>query len=224
MAKKMNVSLKHVQIDKANTVVVAAVAIAAFVLVITSFAVIALLDLRSYQAQVIKEKEATRDLLESNLVAAEELQRSYQQFNQAPVNVIGGISDGDGQNDGSNARIVLDALPSSYDFPALITGIERILVNAAVSILDISGTDEEIESRDLGGAEPIAMPFSFEITTNYDSLRSLFDTLEQSTRPYSIDSFEMRGDDDDLTFEVRARSYFKPGITFELGEKVVQPE
>ncbi len=224
MAKKMNVSLKHVQIDRANTVVVAAVAVAAFVLVFTGFAVSALLNQRSYQAKIINEKETTRDLLADNLVAAEELQRSYQQFNQAPVNVIGGIADGDGQNDGTNTRIVLDALPSSYDFPALMTSIELILTAGGVDIAGISGVDEELEQRDLDSSETIEMPFSFEISTNYEGLRDLVDTLERSTRPLAINSFEMRGDDDDMTLRLSGKTYFKPGLTFELGEKVVQVE
>ncbi len=224
MAKKMNVSLKHVQIDKANTVVVAVVAIAAFVLVFTGFAVNALLTQRSYQAKVIEEKETTRDILLENKNAAEELQLAYQQFDQAPVNVIGGMVDGDGQNDGSNTRIVLDALPSSYDFPALMTSIELILSSAGVNISAITGTDEELISRELDSAEEVQMPFGFDVSTSYEGVKLLVSDFERSIRPFSLNTIEMSGDDADATLRVTGHTYFKPGIIFELGEKVVQPE
>jgi hypothetical protein len=186
MANKVNTSLKHLQIDRAKTVVIVSVAIAAFVLVFTGFATSSLLNLRNYQARVIEKKEQTRDQLEDNLQAAEDLQQSYLQFNEAPINVIGGDREGDGENDGSNARIVLDSLPSSYDFPALMTSVERILEVSNVDITSITGTDEELAQRDSDSPEPIEMPFSFDINTSYSGLNSLVEVFERSVRPFFI--------------------------------------
>lgn len=222
MAKKINVSLKHVQIDKAYSTVLIAVAIASFVLVFTGFAVNALIVQRNYQARVIAQKEIARDQLQQNLNAVESLRSSYQAFISTPANVIGGASNGDGERDGDNARIILDALPSAYDFPALITSLEKILDAENVTINSISGSDEELLQRDLVGDQPVQIPFSLGVTGNYASVQSLVDTLEQSIRPFNVNLLSLRGDDDSLRLELQAHSYFQPEKTFRVETKVVQ--
>ena len=219
---KINTSLKHVQIDKANSTVVIAVAIAAFVIVFTGFASNALLTQRNYQSRVIEEKEIARDQLQENIQAAEDLQRSYQAFVSTPQNIIGGTSDSDGPRGGDNARIVLDALPSSYDFPALVTSIEGLLAREDVGVNAISGTDEELSQRDISGDSPIEMPFSISVTGNYDSIQSLIDALERSIRPFNIRSYEVAGTDDSLRLELQADTYFQPEKQFEVESRMVQ--
>lgn len=222
MPKKINASFKHLQIDKANTVVVVAVAIAAFVLVFTLFATNALLAQRNYQSRVIEKKEIARDQLQENLDAVESLRSSYQTFISTPSNIIGGASEGDGERDGDNARIVLDALPSSYDFPALMTSIEKILLAENVTINSISGTDDELSQRDLLGDQPVEIPFNIGVAGNYESIQSLIDTLEASIRPFNVNRFSLRGDDDSLRLELQVHSYFQPEKRFTVESEVVQ--
>lgn len=222
MAKKINVSLKHVQIDKANTTAVISVAIAAFVLVFTLFAANALLNQRNYQSRVIDKKEIARDQLRENLDAAESLRASYESFVTTPSNIIGGASDGDGERDGDNARIILDALPSSYDFPALITSIEKILVAENVTINNIAGTDDELTQRDLLGDLPVEIPFSVGITGNYGSIQALVDSFERSIRPFNINRLSLRGDDESLRLELQVHSYFQPEKRFTVESEIVQ--
>lgn len=222
MANNKNVSLKHIQIDKTYTVVLIVVALAAFVLVFSGFAASALITQRNYQARVIAEKEKARDQLEQNLAAAESLQTSYQAFISTPQNIIGGASSGDGERDGDNARIVLDALPSAYDFPALITSLEKILQAENVQINSISGSDDELSQGDLAGEGPVEMPFALAITGDYESNQSLIDTIERSIRPFNINVFTLRGDDDSLRLEIRAHSYFQPEKVFQVSKEVVR--
>ncbi len=222
MAKKMNVSLKHVQIDKANSTVVIAVAIAAFVLVFTGFAVNALLTQRSYQARVIEKKETAKQQLQDNIAAAESLKISYQAFVSTPQNVIGGASDGDGERDGDNARIVLDALPSSYDFPALVTSVEKILNAENVAITSITGRDDELSQRDLAGDYVVDIPFSVAVAGNYEAIQGLVSAFERSVRPFNINRLSLRGDDDSLRLEVIANSYFQPEKVFTVEKETVR--
>ena len=117
-------SAKRLQISKANATIVAVVSVAAFVTTFSLVAGQALLSKRSHQARVIFEKETARNQLLSNITASESLITAYQEFISRPENVIGGDPAGSGERDGDNARLILDALPSKYDFHSLDTSIE----------------------------------------------------------------------------------------------------
>src|SRR5579872_1441583 len=109
---------KRVAIDKANSQTVIIVAVACF---ITAFCLIAsksVLSLNSYQARLTSAKEKAHQQLLKNIQDYNALITSYQTFVSSPTNVIGGQTSGNGNKDGNNAKVVLDALPPSYDFPA----------------------------------------------------------------------------------------------------------
>src|SRR6185436_19057656 len=97
---------------------------------ITVFSLMAsrgLLGQRSYQARVINEKGKAVKQLQSNVAATKSLVDSYSNFTSLSSNVLGGNPRGTGDKDGDNGKIVLDSLPSKYDFPALTTSLEKIL-------------------------------------------------------------------------------------------------
>ncbi len=123
----VRISAKRLAIDKANSTVLIAVGIACFVVVLCSVAGKSLIDQMRYQSKVIGQKEDTLVLSKKNEKAAEQLKTSYQEFASRKENVLGGNSSGTADRDGDNARIVLDALPSKYDFPALTTSLEKLL-------------------------------------------------------------------------------------------------
>src|SRR4051812_44686458 len=109
---------KRVAIANANTQTVVIVSIATFLSIFCLFAAKTAWSQNRYQARVTVAKEAAHRQLLSNARAYDSLLASYQDFEGNNVNVIDGSSDGTGDRDGKNSRIVLDALPSSYDFPA----------------------------------------------------------------------------------------------------------
>lgn len=137
------ISTKKIAIDKAYATIVIAVAIAAFISVFSLVASKALLDQRAYQSKVIGAKKTALDTLEANIVAADQLTVSYQEFTGATTNILGGNPTGDADKDGDNARIILDALPSKYDFPALTTSIDKLLRDNSFPPKGITGTDNE---------------------------------------------------------------------------------
>src|SRR5574338_279847 len=116
MAQNLHISTKRILIDKANSTIVLAVGIAAFLTVFSMVSSKALLSRRAYQSKVIELQEKARDQLNAN----------YQAFVDRPENIIQGSSTGKGERDGDNAKIVLDALPSVYDFPGLTSSLEKI--------------------------------------------------------------------------------------------------
>src|SRR5690606_27650185 len=111
--------------SQGNMVII--IAVAAFITVFSLVSVRALLIKRSFQSRVVAEKEATLKTLKDNNAAAAELTNSFKAFNSTPDNLLGGTPGGTGDRDGDNAKLVLDALPGRYDFPALISSIEKMI-------------------------------------------------------------------------------------------------
>jgi len=124
---KMQVSSKHSEIDKNNTRIVAATALASALAMFALVGGHAMLSRMSYQRHVARQQQQAVNQLKSDLSSLNSLVNQYQVFSTANPNLLGVSSTGDSGDQGSNARIVLDALPSQYDFPALTSSIEKIL-------------------------------------------------------------------------------------------------
>src|SRR5689334_3056449 len=102
MAK--NSTSKKLQINKANSVMITAVAITSFIVVFSLVASKALLSQRGYQARVITKKEKARDQLKQNVTESEKLIASYKSFVSTSQNIIGGNPNGTGDKDGDSAK------------------------------------------------------------------------------------------------------------------------
>lgn len=226
MAKSPQLLTKRLAISKANTQMVAAIAGASFVAVFCLVASKAVWSQYQYQAKVVTVKEKARDQLQSNLVAFDDLVKSYDKFDDKKTNVIGGSRDGTGDKDGSNSRIVLDALPSAYDFPALTSSLEKVLNNGSFSITNITGTDDQLNQQENSSStapQAVPIPFSFTVTNaNYASVQNLMKTLQQSIRPMNIDSIELVGGANNMTLTVNAHTYYQPGKSLTITKEVVK--
>lgn len=204
-------STKRALVDKANSTVLALVAVSAVVVTFCLVASKALWDQSRFQSRVADKKTEALVRLQANATASQTLVNSYQAFVQQTQNVIGGNPNGDGERDGDNARIVLDALPSKYDFPALLTSIEKILNDEGFSIESISGTDQQIEQSNVTSVNPIEMPFEFSVNTSYDGSHKLFDKLQKSIRPFQVLNFSIRSaSEQSVTVDVSAKTYYQP--------------
>jgi hypothetical protein len=222
-------STKKIAIDKAYATIVIAVSISAFIAVFSLVASKALLSQRSYQSKVIGAKKLALQTLENNLVAADQLAVSYQEFTGATTNILGGNPFGDAEKDGDNARIVLDALPSKYDFPALTTSIDKLLRDQGLPPSSITGTDDEVSYSASAGAasgssgtSPVEMPFSVEVTTGSTKGKALLRLFERSIRPIDIQTLNIEGSDNKLKFNINAITYFQPEKKVNVTTKAVQ--
>ncbi|MCA9327143.1 type 4a pilus biogenesis protein PilO [Candidatus Saccharibacteria bacterium] len=212
-------------IDKANTMVVIVVSAATFLTVFSLVATKTLISQAQYQNRVIAAKKEARDTLKNDLDAVKDLKTSYEAFLETTQNVIGGNPEGTGQQDGDNAKIVLDALPSSYDFPALVTSLESLVASQGVSIKSISGIDEEASqaANDASSApQPVAMPFTLSVSGNYESIQKAISALERSIRPIQLKSVEVAGNQADLTLTIDAQTYYQPAKSLKINTKVVE--
>lgn len=219
-------STKRLAIDKANATLVISVAVAAFVTVFSLVACKALLDQRAYQSRVIDKKELARDTLESNITAAGNLENSYKEFTGATTNILGGNPQGDQDKDGDNARIILDALPSKYDFPALATSIDKLLRDHGFTPTAIEGTDDEITqttaAQAAGTPQPVEIPFSVEVKMPSSGGKTLMDLFERSIRPFKIQKLVLSGKDSQLEITLNGISYYQSEKTLNVREEPVK--
>lgn len=220
---KLKTSMKQMQIDKANLRMVVAVGISAVIVTFSLVASRALLQKRSYQARVIGAKEKAVDQLEANITAAKQLETSYQAFVNTPNNVLGGNPQGTGERDGDNAKIILGALPSQYDFPALASSLEKLLTTNNVTIDSITGTDDEVAQSQQGDNEgPVEMPFTIQVTTNLTGAKNLLGVLQRSIRPINVRSIQATGSNSEIKLTVEAVTYYQPQKTVNIKTEVIQ--
>jgi hypothetical protein len=219
-------SVKRTAITKANAQVVASVSIASFIAVFCLVASQALWSQNSYLAKVVSKKQKAHIALQANLKAAASLSDSYAKFTAANPNAVGGDPNGAGDKDGDNAKIVLDALPSSYDFPALASSLEKILSLHGITVTSISGTDDQIAQQAAAASPiPVAVPmiFSFSVSNaSYDSIKDLISTLQLSIRPIQIDTMTLGGDAGSMQLTITAHTFYQPPKAVNVTSGVVK--
>lgn len=220
---KAHVSQKRTQVDRTNTRMVITVGIAAFVVVFSLVASHALWQRMTHQGQVISQKEIARDQLETNIETVDELQLAYKAFTETSDNVIGGNPAGGGDRDGDNAKIVLDALPSKYDFPGLTTSLEKVIKANGTNINSISGTDDEVAQTDGKASDgPVEVPFELSAAGNYQSTQDLLSLLQRSIRPIQVRTVDVSGTNNALVMNLTAVTYYQPERTLQVQTKVVK--
>lgn len=220
---RQQISLKQLAINKDNTAIIVAVGIAAFVVVFSLVASKALLDQRSYQARVIGKKKIALKQLKQNVTEVDKLKNSYQVFSEANQNVLGGSSSGSGDKDGPNARLVLDALPSKYDFPALTTSLDKVFKQYRVT--SIAGVDDEVTqsgAQASGTPAPVEMPFTIVVDGPSQSSKDILSNFEKSIRPIQLQTLSIAGDSTNLKFTVKAKTYFQPQKKFDVKTEKVK--
>jgi hypothetical protein len=223
MANQIN---KRLAISKANAQIVAVIGIASFVVVFCLVASKALISQNSYQVKVASEKTKANKQLDANLESFNALKTSYAKFNNANPNVINGNTNGTGDNDGSNAKIILDSLPSAYDYPALTSSLEKILNDRGIKINSITGVDDQAAQSGATAAaaspKPVIMPFTFSVNTNYGAAQELLSTLQKSIRPLVIDKISVSGGSSNMQLTVTGHTYFQPTKTLNITKKAVK--
>lgn len=221
---KTNTLGKKLQIDKANSRVIMILVGAAFITTFSLVSARALLNQRNYQSRVIKEKEIAAKTLKENLTAANTIANSYKAFVSNPTNVIGGNATGSGDNDGDNAKIILDSLPSRYDFPALAASLEKILLDKKFKISGITGSDDELAQVNSNSPTPVPidMPFEVSVSGQYETMNVLFDVMERSIRPFQISTINLSSSSKDVNLKLTAKTFYQPAKNLNINTKVVK--
>lgn len=222
---KMQISTKRILIDKTNSRIVIYTSVAAFMVVFTLVASNTLIHQAMYQNRVISAKKVAVAQLKTDVQSTSNLVTAYKAFVSTPQNVLGGDPNGTGPKDGDNAKVVLDALPSKYDFPALATSLEKVLTSQNVQIQSITGTDQEVaQSGDESSSNPtpVPMPFQVSVQGNYQSIQNLVAAFNSSIRPFQIQTMLISGDESNMTLTMTAQTYYQPEKVFNVSKKVVR--
>lgn len=230
-------SLKRLQIDKTTSRMVVVAAAAVFIVIFVLVSGHTLVSQMSYQNRVISAKQKALNQLKQDISANKQLVTAYKAFVGTPQNLIGGSTTGTGANDGDNGKIILDALPSQYDFPALTTSVQELLSSQGVNIDSISGTDEQASvsgggsssssssssttttttttsTESIGNAVP--MPFQFTVDGPYANIQNVVTAFAKSIRPFQFLTMQLSGDESDLTLTVSAQSFYQPAQNFKI--------
>ncbi|HUB93119.1 MAG TPA: type 4a pilus biogenesis protein PilO [Verrucomicrobiae bacterium] len=219
-------STKRLLIDKANTRIVLYVSIAAFVVVFSLVATKTLISQAAYQNRVISAKRKTVNQLKVDIAATSQLKASYNAFISTPQNVIGGNPNGTGSQDGNNAKIVLDALPSTYDFPGLMSSMQSLLTSQnGVQVDSLGGTDAEAtegNNQSSSVPQPVAMPFTASVSGSYSALQGVVSALGHSIRPIQIQTLNLNGTDSNMTMTITAQTFYQPAKSLNFSQESVK--
>lgn len=222
-------SVKHLQIDKANQAVIIATAVGVVVVVFGLFVGRAMLIRQAHQSRVISAKEEAVKQLKENVQAKNQIVASYQKFTSDPTNLIGGSanSEATGERDGDNARLILDALPSKYDFPALAASIEKLFFDNGFAVDSISGTDDEVNQASVqpqNDPQLVEIPIGMQIRdTNFDGTKKIVSLLENSIRPMKIQNLVLvSGEGDVMQINIDMLTYYLPEKALTISTKEVK--
>lgn len=200
-------STKRQAIDKAKSTVFAAMVIAS---ILISFSIVTLnflWDLRGYNARVIGEKEQARDILEENVTNAEALKERFSAFEDGEV----------------ASQEVLDALPSKYDFAAVITSIDSLAKRSGMLLTSFSGDDLSADAVQTAiQPEPVDISFTITVEGSYEDLQDFMETLDRSIRPIQVQSLEIGGSDDNISADIIMSTFYQPEASIDVETKVVR--
>ncbi len=164
-------------------------------------------DQRGYQSRVIAAQETARNQLDTNLTNAEELQNSFVALEASDI----------------DSQLILDALPSKYDFPAVATSVEKIVTGTGGSLASFAGTDASTDAVGTSATpEPVEIPFSVSIEGTYGDVQSFVRSLERSIRPFRIDSMRMSGSDNVMTADLQISTFYQPSTNLDISKGVIQ--
>ncbi len=208
-------SKKRDLISQNNSRILVIIGIAGAIFGFSLVASYTLVKQMTYKSKVIGASVKADEQLKDNVESVSTLVAAYESFNSASESVIGTADE--------NARIVLDALPSKYDFPALATSLDKIMSLSGLTDITIGGTDAEADAEQSSASpEPIEIPVTLTGKGNYQNAQLLVTNLEKSIRPIKISSITFSGKDSELSVSVTGVTYYQPKKTLEIEKKEVK--
>ncbi len=219
----------QIQLDKDQSKMIAMVAIATVITIFSLVSTRALISQAAYQRRVINARNATIHQIQLNSTNADTL---IKQFNDVfegnnAQNVIGGKNTTDPNSkppDGDNARVVLDALPTTYDFPALLTSVSSILTNNGIGSPSIGGTDQSTTFNSSPSATPKSVPIDLSVTGsgNYENVQALVKDIERSVRPFNVTRMTLSGNQSNLVLSLNMTTYYQVAKTLNTTSKEIK--
>ena len=187
--------------------------------------------------KVNAKKQETVRRLEEHKKAFEELKRTVQQLqaNQA-------LNQVKAKPDDNAVRVILDALPDSYNSDALgaslqqkllagVSGLEVQSINVETIVEGKEGGSSSSSSSESANAAAIntstaakAMPFEVVVKGNTAAIKKMFENFNRSIRAIDVTSVDLNGTETgDVSAKVSGVAYYQPGKKIELKNEKVKP-
>ena len=224
---KAKFDFKKLNLDRGQTRMLVTITVAAAVTVFCLLSAKALWSQAAYHRQVLSAKRQAVAQLKANIDTVETLKTQYDAFNSANPNAIGGknVSDANATPpDGTNSQVVLNALPSKYDFPALISSVAKVMSLNRIGNPGIAGSDQSatINSQPTANPQPVEIPLSLSGLTTYSGAQNLVRDLERSIRPFDITKLQLSGSSASLSVSASVTTYFPPAKILSAGNKEIK--
>ncbi len=214
--------------DDSGARLVVIVSVATVITVFCLYSAKVLVSQASYHRRVLSAKRQAISQLKSNIDAANTLSQQYQVFQTGnPDNIIGGRNSTDTNlqpPDGDNARIVLDALPATYDFPALISSVAKIMNGVHLSSQSISATDQSkgLSSKASNSPQPNPLQLTLSGASTYKGIRAFIKDLERSIRPFDVTGLQLTGSDTGMSATIITNTYYQQALSLDLTLKEIK--
>ncbi len=234
-----NYTSKRIQLAKANQLIFASIAVSVFIVIFSIFAIKNLISQSAYQQRVISKKSDALNILTGDLDAISKLETSYKSFINQPQNLIGGNPTGTSGNDGNNSKIVLDALPTSYDTNSWILNFINLnkLLGQPNTFIDLGGaastpaatsTSVSSSSSSMSGASlkptNVVVPITGSFKVPFGSIASTFANLNRSILPIQVLSMNFTAGADGAPADVTyaASTFYQPPYQFNIGSEDIK--
>lgn len=236
MKIKGKLDTKALQIDKAQSKIIGVIVISTIITIFCLVSTKALIGQAMYQRRVVNARHTSAQNLNNDVKNANTLVAQYKDvfIGKSSENVIGGRnknSETAGGSvvstvppDGDNGRIVLDALPTTYDFPALLTSISKLLSSDGISSPAIGGTDDAstVQSAPTGSPSPSKIDLTISGTGTYTTVEKLINDLQRSIRPMDISHLTLTGNESSLTVNLNLTTYYQQAKTLNITGKEIK--
>lgn len=237
MQPKVVAIRKRTQIAHANRTMFIWVAA---VSVLFGFAVVAsmfLVQMITFNEKVIKEKNNTIAILKANNQNIVTLKEQVRVLDTNKV--LDGIK---ASNSDNALQVILDALPSEANSPALGASLQTKLLNVPGVTLDAMnvepvagveslGEDSAAAPVDESGLTQTSINFTFSVVGNEADLRTLLQKIERSIRTISITTMKIEKQsstnidgsvNEALVLKVTGKAYYEVEKKIELKDKTIK--
>lgn len=201
---------KKALIKKAGSQVFIAVVIGSIVVSFSVIFIKFLWGIKVHNDHVWAEKNTAKIALENNVKNLDELKRSYLLLDN---------------NESVNARTILDALPSKYDYPALATSIENLVTKGSspVVLTGFTGTDQQLEvQQKSSNPQPVEVPFTVTVKGSYDNIKGFIERLQKSIRPMKVANLSLSGNNADMEATIDVVTYYQPAQDLTIETRTVE--
>lgn len=217
-------------VDKTSSSSLAMVIIATVIVVFCLVSAKALLAQGAYQRRVVNAKQDTVDTLKKNIDASESLVGGYDIFASSKTNALGGNGQAAASAlppDGPNSRIVLDALPSNYDFAALVSSLTFLLTANQIQEGSVTAIDESANNTPdkLTSTSPVTIAgLQLGGKSSVNNLYTMLTNIEDSIRPLNVQKLDLTLDESSGNYSasITLDTYFQPAKKVTVTNKVVK--